>query len=213
MVDSAGSLAGKVIVIAGASSAAGRAAATRLTGDAATVVALGSDAGRLEAVTAHERVVVDLRDPDATNAAADGILSRHGHIDGVLHLVGGWSGGRDDDAWNELLANNVTTLRNTTRAFREALLAGGDGRFAMVSSTAVDEPTWSGANYVTTKAAAETWMRALARGWAKSGAAAAAIFAVDSLGPDGTPVDVLADGFARLWDEPVATLNAARLVL
>ena len=208
-------LAGKVIVIAGASSASGRAVAERLSGDGATVIALGSDAGRLQPVAAHDRVVVDLRDPAATTDAADGILARHGRVDGVVHLVGGWSGGRDDDDWNELLARNVTTLRNTTRAFREGLLASGDGRFVTVSSTALDAPTWSGANYVTTKAAAEMWMRSLARGWTKAGTAAATIFAVASLGDDegGTPVAVLAVRVAALWGRPAGELNGERFVL
>jgi NAD(P)-dependent dehydrogenase (short-subunit alcohol dehydrogenase family) len=214
-VSDTAALGGRVIVIAGASSASGRAVAERLTSDGATVVALGSDAGRLDSVAAHDRVVVDLRDPGATTDAADGILARHGRVDGVVHLVGGWRGGRDDDDWNQLLAQNVTTLRNTTRAFREALLASGDGRFVTVSSTAVDTPTWSGANYVTTKAAAEMWMRSLARGWTKAGTAAATILAVASLGDDegGTPVAVLAVRVAALWDRPAAELNGERFVL
>ena len=54
MVDSAGSLAGRVVVIAGASSAAGRAAATRLTGDSATVVALAAAPRVAAAVAAVE---------------------------------------------------------------------------------------------------------------------------------------------------------------
>ncbi len=206
-------LDGRAIVIAGASSASGRAVAERLTGDGATVIALGSDATRLETVTAHDRIVVDLRDPGATTETADGILARHGRVDGVVHLVGGWRGGRDDDDWNELLAQNVTTLRNTTRAFREALLASGDGRFVMVSSTALDAPTWSGANYVATKAAAEMWMRSLARGWTKTGTAAGTVFAVASLGDDDTPFSVLADHVAALWGRSVAELNGERFVL
>ncbi len=208
-------LSGKVIVIAGASGESGLAVAARLSTDAATVVALGSDATRLEPVTAADRVVVDLRDPDATSRVADGIVARHGRVDGVIHLVGGWSAGHDDAGWEQLLANNVATLRNTTRAFRDALLASGDGRFLMVSSTAVEAPSWSGANYVTTKAAAEMWMRSLARGWAKAGTAAATIFAVGSLGDEegGTPVSVLADRVAELWSRSVADLNDARIIL
>ena len=212
---SPGPLAGKVVVIAGSSSASGRAVAERLSQDGATVVALGSDAGRLAPVRADDRRVVDLRDPDATELVAAGILSNHGRVDGLIHLVGGWSGGRDDASWDALLANNVTTLRNTTRAFRDALLASGDGRVAAVSSATVRHPTWSGANYVTVKAAAEAWMHALANGWAKSGTAAAVIFAVSSLGDDegSTPVAVLAEHVAQLWDRPAPELNGSRIIL
>lgn len=210
-----GPLHGKVVVIAGSSSASGQAVAERLTQDGATVVALGSDAGRLEPVRAHDRRVVDLRDLGATQAVAAGILGVHGRVDGVVHLVGGWRSGHDDAGWEQLLANNVSTLRNTTRAFRDALLASGDGRFAMVSSTAVDTPTWRGANYSTSKAAAEAWLEAFSHNWKDEATAAATILVVRFLGDGkgGTPVAELAERVAGLWGRPFGELNGARLIL
>ena len=204
-----------VIVIAGASSATGRAVAERLTAEGALVVALGSDRGRLEAVPATDRIEVDLTDPVATEAVARGILSRHGRVDGLVHLVGGWSGGRSDEGWEALIRSSVTTLRSTTLALRDALVDSGDGRLAIISSTAVDAPTWSNANYVTAKAAAETWVRALARGWCASGAAAAVIFAVRAIGDgDGqTTTSVIAERMSGLWDLPTDELNGSRVVL
>ena len=211
----AGPLTGKVVVIAGSSSPSGHAVAERLTQDGATVVALGSDAGRLEPVRADDRRVVDLRDFAATGAVAADILTSHGRIDGVVHLVGGWRNGHDDAGWEQLLANNVTTLRNTTRAFRDALLASGDGRFVMISSTAVDKPTWAGANYSTSKAAAEAWLEVFSHNWKDEATAAATILVVKFLGDGkgGTPVTQLADRVARLWDTPFAELNGARILL
>jgi len=211
----AADLTGKVIVIAGSSSAAGLAVAERLSDGGATVVALGSDAGRLEPVRAADRRVVDLRDPAAVDAVAHGILADHGRVDGVVHLVGGWSSGHGEAGWQTLLANNVTTLRNTSLAFRDALLASGDGRFVMISSTTVDAPTWGNANYVTSKAAAEAWTRVYSHNWKDEGTAAATILAVKSLG-DGsgrTPVGVLAERIAGLWALSFAELNGARIVL
>ena len=208
-------LHGKVVVIAGSSSDSGRALAERLNSDGATVVALGSDAGRLETVRADDRRVVDLRDPAAVERVAAGILSGHGRIDGVAHLVGGWSSGHGEAGWQKLLANNVTTLRNTSLAFRNALLASGDGRFVMISSTVVDKPTWNNANYSTTKAAAEAWIRAFSHNWKDEATAAATILVVKFLGDGagGTPVASLADRIAALWDRPFAELNGARILL
>lgn len=208
-------LHGKVVVIAGSSSDSGRALAERLSSDGATVVALGSDAGRLETVRADDRRVVDLRDPAAVERVAAGILSGHGRIDGVAHLVGGWSSGHGEAGWQNLLANNVTTLRNTSLAFRDALLASGDGRFVMISSTVVDKPTWNNANYSTTKAAAEAWIRAFSHNWKDEATAAATILVVKFLGDGagGTPVASLADRIAALWDRPFAELNGARILL
>lgn len=214
MADTA-DLTGKVIVIAGSSSAAGLAVAERLSDAGAIVVALGSDAGRLEPVRAADRRVVDLRDPAAVDAVAHRILADHGRVDGVVHLVGGWSSGHGEAGWQTLLANNVTTLRNTSIAFRDALLASGDGRFVMISSTTVDAPTWGNANYVTSKAAAEAWTRVYSHSWKDEATAAATILAVKSLGdgPGGTPVGVLAERIAGLWTLSFAELNGARIVL
>jgi 3-oxoacyl-[acyl-carrier protein] reductase len=208
-------LAGKVVVIAGASSASGLAVAERLSMDGATVVALGSDAGRLEPVRADDRRVVDLRDPSAVELVAGGILSDHGRIDGVVHLVGGWSSGHGEAGWQKLLANNVTTLRNTSLAFRDALLASGDGRFVMISSTVVDEPTWNNANYSTSKAAAEAWTQAFSHNWKDEATAAATILVVRFLGDGagGTPVTVLAERIAGLWTQSFDELNGSRIIL
>ncbi len=200
-------LTSRIVVVAGASSGSGRAVASTLRSRGATVVALGSSLDRLEPVDADERVEVDLTDPGATFAVASDIRSRFGRVDGVLHLVGGWRGGQSDEDWDWLEPRVLGTVRNTSRAFREALNEGGDGRFAIVSSTAVARPGWSNANYATLKAAAETWTLALARGWAKSGAAAAVVYRVASLGADGTPVDRLAGALADLWSAPAAELN------
>jgi NAD(P)-dependent dehydrogenase (short-subunit alcohol dehydrogenase family) len=214
-MDDRAPLAGKVIVIAGSSSEAGLAVAERLSADGATVVALGSNAERLEPVRAADRRIVDLRDADAVAAVAAGILADHGRVDGVVHLVGGWSSGHGETGWQTLLANNVTTLRNTSLAFRDALLASGDGRFVMISSTTVDAPTWGNANYVTTKAAAEAWTRVFSHNWKDEATAAATILVVKSIGdgPGRTPATVLADRIAGLWALPFAELNGARIVL
>ena len=109
----------------------------------------------------------------------------------------------------------LTTLRNTTVAFRDDLTASPAGRLAIVSSSAVDHPTWSNANYATAKAGAEAWVASVASGWAKAGTAAAVTFVVRALGDgDGyTPVSMLATRLTKLWDAPVAELNGSRIRL
>lgn len=147
------------VVVAGASSALGVAACSALLGVGHEVVAVGSDAGRLESVPASQREVCDLTDASAVEALA----ARLGDVDGLLHLVGGWRGGKGlagqtDDDFDWLWMRLVITLRNTTRAFLPALAASAAGRVAIVSTTGLKRPTASNANYVTCKAAAETWL-------------------------------------------------------
>ncbi|TFD69328.1 SDR family NAD(P)-dependent oxidoreductase [Cryobacterium sp. Hb1] len=209
-------VAGRTVLIAGASSTAGLAVAASLAEAGARVVAVGSNLKRLQSVlaVAPEAALYecDLSDFDAVTALA----SATGPIDGLIHLVGGWRGGgglagQSDEDWDFLHSHVVTTLRNTTRAYNADLLASSAGRLAIVSSVSVDQPSVSGANYAAAKSAAETWVRAVASGFAQAGdTAAAVIFVVRSL--DGLEIE-LATGVTRLWDEAAASVNAGRVVL
>jgi 3-oxoacyl-[acyl-carrier protein] reductase len=196
------SASGRVVVVAGATSAAGRAVSAALTQAGARVVAIGTDASRLADVDAEAREVCDLEDFEATTRLATRISSDIGRVDGLIHLVGGWRGGgglagQTDDDWEFLHGRILGTLRNTTRAFDEDLRASDAGRLAIVSSTAVQRPYPGGANYSTAKLAAETWARAVDRGFSKSGSPArTTIFVVATL----TGLEeVLAEHVVGLW--------------
>jgi 3-oxoacyl-[acyl-carrier protein] reductase len=213
-------VAGRTVLIAGATSTAGVAVAAALAGAGARVLAVGTNADRLQRVLEvapqASVYVADLVDYAAVTHLAATVHAEHGPIDGLIHLVGGWRGGggldgQTDEDWHLLHTRVLTTLRNTTRAFNADLLASPAGRLAIVSSVAVDRPTPGGANYASVKAAAETWTRAVGHGFATSGdTAAAAIFAVQSL--DGLEADLAARVLA-LWDFPATDLNNSRLVL
>jgi 3-oxoacyl-[acyl-carrier protein] reductase len=213
-------VAGATVLIAGATSAAGVAVAAALAGAGARVLAVGSNADRLERVRAvapdASGYVCDLADFAAVTALAAAVHAEHGPVDGLVHLVGGWRGGggldgQTDEDWDFLHTRVLSTLRNTTRAFNADLLASMNGRLATVSSVSVDAPTPGGANYASVKSAAETWTRAVGRGFAKSGdTAAAVIFAVRAL--DGLETR-LATEVVGLWDAPATTLNNTRRIL
>ncbi len=229
MADSRHRLAGRTVLIAGATSAAGLAVAAELSAAGARVIAVGSNAERLTALQGRAPGVLthvcDLTDFAAVTALADNLRVEQfdggrGPIDGLIHLVGGWRGGgglagQTDEDWAFLHGHIVTTLRNTTRAFNQDLLASPAGRLAIVSSVAVDKPAPGGANYAAAKAAAETWTRAVGQGFAKAGSesvptAAAVIFVVRAL--DGLEPR-LAEAVAGLWDAPAASMNNSRIPL
>lgn len=205
----------RLILIAGASSDSGHAVATRLMDAGNRVIAVGSRLRRLSDTPATARYECDLSSASAVDMLAERVREEHGRLDGLVHLVGGWRAGRADDDWSWLMSRVVETLRNTSRAFYDDLAASQAGRLVMVSSTTVEKPTWSNANYAAAKAAAEAWARAAASGFAKGGVAASVILAVRSLGEaeGDTSVDALADRIATLWDEPAADLNGARITL
>lgn len=113
-----------------------------------------------------EVATVDLLDYDAVEAFRDELLQRHGRIDAVVHLVGGWQGSKtvDRKAVEQFAALEPAifgTLRVTSAVFREALIAAPAGRFFILSSVQAQSPTAGNAAYASVKGASETWMRAL----------------------------------------------------
>lgn len=213
------SVAERVVLIAGATSASGLAAARALSGAGARVVAVGRNRNRLDALGAEVPgagvEVCDLTDEDAVAELADRVHEKEGAVDGVLHLVGGWRGGGglagQTDADYRILEGSLTALRHVSRAFDDDLRASEAARTAIVSSTAVARPLAGGANYAAVKAASEAWARAVAQGFAKAArdsgrplAAASVIFRVKSL--SGLE-EALAQRFADLWMSEAGELN------
>lgn len=202
-------VAGRRVVVTGATSESGVAVCAALVAAGAGVVAVGSDAERVAAVAGRvpgvATEVCDLSDSAAVDAlalrllaietiagdtpVAAGEVSEAGGargVDGLIHLVGGWVGGagiagQSDEGW-AAMERSFRTLRNALRSFYPALAESPAGRTAFVSSVSVDAPTASGADYTAAKAASESWMRSVAQGFAKSAPdAAAVVFAVRSL--------------------------------
>ena len=223
MTDNA--VAGRVVLLAGATSTSGLAAARVLASAGARVVAVGRDSGKLDALATEVpgiRVeVCDLTDEFGVRLLAEHVHAAVGRVDGILHLVGGWRGGGglagQSEADYRFLERSLTALRVVSRAFDDDLRASSAARLAIVSSTAVDRPLAGGANYAAVKAASEAWTRAVAQGFAKAArdadaalSAAAVIFRVKSL--EGLE-DSVAERFTALWGVDAASVNGTVIPL
>lgn len=224
MPDAAGSpatagagLAGRTVLVAGATSASGLAVARTLVAAGARVIAVGRDEVRISELEAAVPGVIgevaDLADGDDVLELAMRVHARAGDIDGVVHLVGGWRGGGgipdQSDADFDVLERSFTALRNVSRAFWDDLVGSPAGRIAIVSSTTVERPSAGGASYTAVKAASESWMRSVAQGFAKADVpAAAVIYRVSSLAG---LEEQLAAAVVALWDDGVdaSAMNAA----
>jgi NADP-dependent 3-hydroxy acid dehydrogenase YdfG len=232
------SLEGRVLAIAGAAGSLGPTVARRLAADGASLALTGRAQERLDALAGDldlpaERLdtrVVDLLDEEAANAWPPALRERFGHVDGLLHLVGGWRGGEPlataplpDYAWlHDLL---VRTVQHSTRAFYDDIAASEHGRFVLVSSSQAQRPSGTNAAYAATKAAAEAWTLALANSLEGS-AATANILVVNAIltpamreqdpgkeHPSFTPVDDIAEAIAFLCSDAAARMNGKRLAL
>jgi 3-oxoacyl-[acyl-carrier protein] reductase len=236
--------ASPLVLIAGATSASGVATGQALTKAGAKVVGVGSNQERLAAfedrVPGSSTYRANLDDEEAVNVLADTVRADHGSLDGLLVLVGGWRGGggipgQSEEDWG-VLSRGFAALRNTSRVFYDDLAASLAGRLAIVSSHAVDGPTAGVATYAAAKAAAETWVRAVAEGFARDQSksthapavqrSAAVVFVVRALVDDSmraadptksfdgyTDVTRLADHFVELWTADASALNGERIIL
>jgi NAD(P)-dependent dehydrogenase (short-subunit alcohol dehydrogenase family) len=231
-------LEGRVIAIAGAGGGLGPVAAKRLA-DAGALLALAdrhqetADGVAADLALPDDRVyprAVDLLDPSAANDWAAEVEKRFGHVDGVLHLVGGYRGGEPiqtfDLADYELLDDLlVRTVQHTSRAFHAALSKSKHGRFVLVSAAAAQHPESTNAAYASAKAAAEAWTLALADSFAGTKATANIIVvnaietpamresAPDTERPTFTPAEDLADAIAFICSDSAARMNGQRLNL
>jgi NAD(P)-dependent dehydrogenase (short-subunit alcohol dehydrogenase family) len=232
------SLDGRVFAIAGVGGGLGPVVAERLAAAGATVAGTDRDQARIEEVGAElglgaerwDGRAVDLLDEDAARGWRAALVERFGHVDGLLHLVGGWRGGQplheaplsDWDLLHDLL---VRTVQHTSRAFHDALVESDHGRFVLVSAKQAQAPSNSNAAYAAAKAAAEAWTLALADGFAGS-RATANIVVVEAIltarmrkeSPEKdfssfTPAEHLADAIAFLCSDAAQEMNGQRLSL
>src|SRR5215211_7331892 len=171
----ANQLDGRVIAIAGAGGGLGPVVAKVLADAGATLALTDRSQELLDGLTSElglpdgrvDARAVDLLDPEAAREWATALTKRFDHIDGLLHLVGGWRGGQplseapleDYELLEKLL---IRTVIHTTQAFHDVLASSDHGRFVLVSSSQAQNPEGTNAAYSATKAAAESWTLALA---------------------------------------------------
>jgi NAD(P)-dependent dehydrogenase (short-subunit alcohol dehydrogenase family) len=178
---------------------------------------------------------VDLLDLGAAQVWADRTEKEFGHVDGLIHLVGGWRGSatfQDTDLadWELLEKLLVKTVQHTSLAFHGPLLRSSHGRYVLVSAEGASKPTAGNAAYAAAKSAAEAWTLALADSFRRAGAggedgpgAAATVLIVKALvhpemrakKPNArfagfTDVADLAEAAAALWNRPAKEVNGTR---
>ena len=169
-------LANRTAVITGASGGLGSALARDLASLGVNLALLERNPAKLaflvgELAMPPERVLthaVDLLDAAAARAAADAVLARFGRVDILLHVVGGWTGGKtlvDTPAADleSMLNQHVWTSFNVLQAFVPHLIKNGWGRIVMITTPAAGRPGAKGGAYAAGKAGQEALMLALSQ--------------------------------------------------
>ena len=169
-------------VITGAGGGIGLAIAERLAGDGRAVALLDLDTARTEPVAARLRAggaaawagTIDVRDPDAIEAALDAVEAALGPIDGLVTAAGIIKKAAylelELAAWERTIGVNLTgTWLVMQRVARRMVAAERTGAFVALSSVAGRGPRATAADYAASKAGVISVVRSSAQALAGHG--------------------------------------------
>src|SRR5206468_1212627 len=119
----------------------------------------------------------DFTEPDAAKSAAGTVMQKFGRIDILLHLIGGWTGGKSlveapASDLSDMLDQHVWTTFYLAQAFVPHLVENRWGRVIVVSSSLASNPPAKMGPYSAAKAAQEALVQTAAKETARSGVTA-----------------------------------------
>lgn len=191
-------LNGKRVVLCGAAGVLGKAIATRLAAEGATLALLGRDLQTLQALaaslvpaaTTHQAIACDLSNAESVDAAIDQAEKSLGGIDVFVSAAGAAQGGVfweiDDAAWRSNLEVKLFGTIRVLRAVAPRMIARRSGRIVLVVGNSARQPE----PRMLPGAAANAALLAIVRGLA------------EELGPHGVAINAVNPGPVRSsrWD-------------
>ena len=155
-------LSGKVVLVTGATGGLGPCVARAIAAEGAYLAVAGRDAQRAAALA---RELADARgfaadlteEADAARLAA-AVREHVGEVYGLVHLVGGWEGGRPVaetplELWERMLALNLRSAFLVARAVLPGMLEAGQGKIVFVAARAACADGAGSGAYAVAKAA------------------------------------------------------------
>lgn len=166
----------KVVIITGATGSLGTVVAGKLAEQGARLALIGTNAERLDRLAGDLRlagdrvltVVANLGEQGAAQESVSRVLEKFGRVDVLLHLVGGWTGGKGIaegavDELENMLDQHVWTTFHLAQALVPRLVENKWGRILVVSSAYAANPPAKMGPYVSAKAAQEALVLTIAR--------------------------------------------------
>jgi NAD(P)-dependent dehydrogenase (short-subunit alcohol dehydrogenase family) len=219
----------KTVVITGATGALGNKTAQAFAARGDSLVLLAHDQIKVDALARSlhlpaERLIasaIDLRDREAVHAAAEAAAEKFGGVHGLIHLVGGWVGGKtlidgDGQDLDFMLGQHVWTTFHLFQAFAPHLSNAGWGRVVIVSASTVPNPPGKTGIYTAAKAAQENMVLTLAAELKEQGVTANIVqvrsIDVQDKGTGTTPDEIVA-AMLYLFSDEASKVNGARIPL
>ena len=175
-------------------------------------------------------VEADVTNPDSVADAVAAVKDRFGSVDGLVHLVGAWSGGQpvhehSDDLWVKMIELNLTSAFICARAVLPGMIERDHGRIVMVSTRTAERDRSGQVAYAVAKAGVEILAQTIAEENVR-GNVTANVIAPSTLDtpanraaiPNGDPskwaqLDDVASAIAYLMSDAAGPLRGARLPL
>jgi NAD(P)-dependent dehydrogenase (short-subunit alcohol dehydrogenase family) len=170
------SLNGKIAVISGATGALGQEITHQLASQGVRLALMDHSSERLDnlqaslALPADHLIAldIDLLSGEDVQKASQTITERFGKVDFLLHLVGGWTGGKtlletEPGEIAFMLNQHLWTTYHVTRAFIPSISKSNQGRIICISSPYASQPSARGGAYAIGKSAQEALILSLSR--------------------------------------------------
>ena len=219
----------RTIVLTGATGGLGRKAAEEFAARGHSLALLDRNQDKLDVLTRDlnlpdERLLssaLDLRDADAVHATAEAVAAKFGGAHALIHLVGGWVGGKtlvegDAKDLDFMLDQHVWTTFHLFQAFAPQLAKNKWGRVIIVSPPTVSDPIAKRGLYSAAKAAQENLVLTFDTEMKEHGVTAN-ILQVRAIDEDhtgkGTTPDEIVAAMMYLFSEEAGKVNKARIPL
>lgn len=219
----------RTVVVSGATGVLGNIVAKMFAGRGDNIALLTHNQAKLDALVGQLRLpssrlfaqTIDLLDGPTVDASAEAVAAKFGRVHGLIHLVGGWTGGKtiretNAEDFESMLQQHAWTTFNLFKSFAPHLAASGWGRVITLSIPLSVHPAPKMSAYAAGKAAQEALVQTLAEELKEQGVTANIIHvnAIDVKG-DGkgtTPAEIVSM-ILYLFSDEAGKLTGARIPL
>jgi len=163
------SLAGKVALVTGANGGLGTSVTRALLDAGAHVIGVSRKIDQSEfANPAFVAMSADITNAEMAKRVVTEIVARHGKIDILAHLVGGFAGGSrvdeiDDTVFSQMFELNVNAAFVVLREILPVMRKAGGGCIVAIGSRAAEDPGPRVGAYSASKAAVVSLLKTVAR--------------------------------------------------